>query len=277
MKIAILYYSTYGHLPILAKAIKEGIEETGLATQVDLFQVPETLSPEVLALLHAPEKDKDIPVATPQTLAEYDAFLFGIPTRFGTLPAQWIDFWGQTSGLWASGALAGKPAGLFVSSGSPGGGQEVTLRNSLSYLAHHGLIYVPLGYGKAFPHLTSFETVHGSSPWGSGTFAGADGSRLPNQTELAIAKIQGESFATTAIKFFNAKAKTLDPSAAPATADSSETALGTAQASQEKITKESKEAVKTAAKSTTAQRATQSAKSTAADAEKSSCAKCVIM
>lgn len=200
MKVAIIEYSTYGHIAELARAIKQGVEELGVASQVDIYQVPETLSPEVLALLHAPEKPKDIPVATIDTLTQYDAFLFGIPTRFGTLPAQWTEFWGQTGGLWTQGALYGKPAGIFVSTGTPGGGQEMTVRNSISYLAHHGLPYIPLGYAKAFAEITSLDEPHGGSPWGAGTFAGADGSRQPLPVELKIARIQGKSFAEQALK-----------------------------------------------------------------------------
>lgn len=204
MKVAIIEYLTYGHVAEVARAVKQGVLDLGVASQVDLYQVPETLSPEVLALLHAPEKPKDIPVALMDTLTLYDAFLFGIPTRFGNLPAQWIEFWGQTGALWTQGALYGKPAGIFVSTGTPGGGQEATVRNALSYLAHHGLPYIPLGYAKAFPEITSFDEVHGGSPWGAGTYAGPDGLRQPNATELKIARIQGESFAQLAAKLVGA-------------------------------------------------------------------------
>ncbi|CAN3359176.1 NAD(P)H quinone oxidoreductase Ycp4p [Diutina catenulata] len=198
MKVAVIQYSTYGHITTLARAVQKGVEQSGLADVVDLFQVPETLSPEVLQLLHAPEKPSDIPVATIDTLAGYDALLLGIPTRFGSLPAQWVEFWGQTGGLWTQGALYGKPAGIFVSTGTPGGGQELTVRNSLSYLAHHGLPYIPLGYSS--PDIGSFDEVHGGSPWGAGTYAGADGSRQPNNTELRIAEHQGKTFAQLAKK-----------------------------------------------------------------------------
>ena len=182
----------------MAEAVKKGVEAAG--GEATIFQVPETLSEEVLTLLHAPPKP-DYPIATNDTLTSYDAFVFGIPTRFGNYPAQFKAFWDATGGLWASGALYGKPAGIFVSTGTPGGGQEVTALNALSVLVHHGIIYVPLGYAKAFPQITSFEEVHGSSPWGAGTFAGADGSRSPNKIELEIAEIQGKSFYETIQKF----------------------------------------------------------------------------
>jgi len=200
MKVAIIYYSTYGHITTLAEAIKAGVEKSGKASQVDIFQVPETLSTEVLQLLHAPPKAK-YPVATLDTLTSYDAFVFGYPTRFGTLPAQFVDFLGTTGGLWASGALHGKAAGFFVSTGTPGGGQETTIVNALSVLVHHGIIYVPLGYAKAFGQITKLDEVHGSSPYGAGSFAGPDGSRQPSALELEIAEIQGKSFYETIQKF----------------------------------------------------------------------------
>lgn len=137
--------------------------------------------------MHAPAK-ADYPVASAKTLEEYDgkfqistlpttlanrfkAFLFGIPTRFGNFPAQFKAFWDTTGGLWGSGALWGKYAGVFVSTASPGGGQESTALASISTLAHHGINYVPLGYKPAFSILTNLKEVHGGSPWGAGTFA----------------------------------------------------------------------------------------------------------
>lgn len=136
----------------------------------------------------APPKP-DYPIATNATLTEYDAFLFGIPTRFGNYPAQFKAFWDATGGLWGAGILHGKPAGVFVSTGSLGGGQETTVINALSVLVHHGMIFVPLGYAKAFGQLTNLNEVHGGSPWGAGAFAGADGSRQPSALELEITTI----------------------------------------------------------------------------------------
>lgn len=197
-KIAIIIYTLYGHVAKLAEAEKAGIEKAG--GSADIYQVPETLSEEVLAKMHAGAKP-DYPIATPETLTKYDAFLFGIPTRFGNFPAQWKAFWDSTGGLWASGALYGKIAGVFVSTGTPGGGQEVTILNSLSVLAHHGIIYVPLGYKNTFPLLTNLEEVHGGSPWGAGAYAGADGSRSATKLELEICEAQGSSFYETVQKF----------------------------------------------------------------------------
>lgn len=197
-KVAIIFYSMYGHVSTMAQAVKAGVVAAG--GSADIFQVPETLSDDVLAKMHAPQKG-DFPIATLDTLTGYDAFLFGVPTRFGNYPAQWKAFWDSTGGLWASGALYGKPAGFFVSTGTPGGGQETTIVNALSVIVHHGMIYVPLGYAKAFAQITNLNEVHGSSPYGAGSFAGPDGSRQPSALELEIAEIQGKSFYETVQKF----------------------------------------------------------------------------
>jgi NAD(P)H dehydrogenase (quinone) len=197
-RVAIIIYSMYGHIAKMAESVKAGVESAG--GNATIFQVPETLPENVLKLMHAPAKP-DYPIASNDTLTEFDAFLFGIPTRFGNFPAQFKAFWDATGGLWAKGALYGKPAGVFVSTGTPGGGQEVTALNSLSTLVHHGIIFVPLGYAKAFPQITSFDEPHGGSPWGAGTFAGPDGSRHPTKLELEIATIQGKTFWETIQKF----------------------------------------------------------------------------
>ncbi|KAH3666645.1 hypothetical protein WICMUC_005558 [Wickerhamomyces mucosus] len=205
VKIAIIQYSTYGHITLLSKEILKGIKfnQNSNLHQVDIFQIPETLSDDVLTLINAPVKPNDIPLITLEKLVEYDAFIFGISTRFGTLPTQWSNFWDSTGDLWINGSLHGKPVGLFVSTGTLGGGQEITIRNSLSYLIHHGLIYIPLGYKPVFNELTDLSTVHGGSPWGSGTLAGGDGSRFPNELELKIAFKQGEDFIKRIAKFYS--------------------------------------------------------------------------
>lgn len=167
-----------------------------------LSRIPETLSEEVLGKMHAPAKPADVKtLSDPATLAGYDAFLLGIPTRYGNFPAQWKTFWDHTGSQWQSGGYHGKMAGLFISTASPGGGQESTALAAMSTLAHHGIIYVPFGYAKAFGQLTNLSEVHGGSPWGAGTFAAGDGSRQPSALELEMAEIQGKSFYETVSKY----------------------------------------------------------------------------
>ncbi|KAJ8483035.1 hypothetical protein ONZ45_g9750 [Pleurotus djamor] len=196
-RVAIIIYSMYGHVAKLAESVKAGIETAGGSAKI--LQVPETLPTEVLTKMHAPAKP-DYPTVAAADLKEYDGFLFGIPTRYGNFPAQWKAFWDTTGGLWASGALAGKYAGLFISTAGLGGGQETTAISSMSTLAHHGIIYVPLGYAHHFADATNLSEVHGGSPWGAGTLAGADGSRQPSELELRVAGIQGKMFWETLAK-----------------------------------------------------------------------------
>ncbi|OHE99838.1 minor allergen Alt a 7 [Colletotrichum orchidophilum] len=198
-KIAIVYYSMYGHIRQLAEAEKKGIEKAG--GTADLFQVAETLPEEVLAKMGAPPKPTDVPVLDdPAVLEGYDAFLLGIPTRYGNFPTQWKAFWDKSGKQWSTGGYWGKLAGLFISTASLGGGQESTAIAAMSTFAHHGIIYVPFGFAKAFPLMADLSEVHGGGPWGAGTFAGADGSRQPSARELEIATIQGEAFYQTVAK-----------------------------------------------------------------------------
>jgi NAD(P)H dehydrogenase (quinone) len=195
-KIAIVYYSMYGHIATMAEHIKAGVESVEGVT-VEIYQVPETLSEEVLGKMHAPDK-KDHPIATPDVLKEADGILFGFPTRCGSMPAQVKALFDATGGLWGTGALVGKPAGIFFSTGTQGGGQETTAFTAVTFLTHQGWTFVPLGYRS--PLLFSFDEIHGGSPWGAGTYAGPDGKRQPTELELKVAKVQGESFAQVAKK-----------------------------------------------------------------------------
>ncbi|KAI9758664.1 MAG: DNA mismatch repair ATPase msh1 [Chaenotheca gracillima] len=186
-KVAILIWSAYGHILKMAESEKAGIEAAG--GKAEIFRVPDV---EGLRISHV---DPSTPVMKdPQDMTQYDAFLFGIPTRYGNFPATWKAWWDNTGGLWASGALAGKYVGLFVSTGTMGGGQETTCISTLSTFVHHGMTYVPLGYKKTFAIFSDLTEVRGGSPWGAGTFSAADGSRQPSAKELEVAKIQGQTF-----------------------------------------------------------------------------------
>jgi len=197
-RVAIIYYSMYGHIAKLAEREKKGIEAAG--GKVDVFQIKETLPEEVLKKMWAAPKDASVPVVTPQDLTNYDAFLFGIPTRFGNYSAQWKTFIDELGQLWQQGALQGKYFGLFISTGTPGGGQESTAIAALSSWVHQGLVYVPLGYKNNFAQLANVNELRGGSPWGAGTFSGADGSRQPTPLELELAEIQGKVFYETVSK-----------------------------------------------------------------------------
>jgi len=196
-KVAVIYYSTYGHMAKLAQKVVEGAKEAG--ADVTLLQIKETLSDDVLAKMGAAPKPADVPIAQVEDLPNYDALIFGAPTRYGSPCAQYKALWDSTGKLWATGALNGKLAAFFTGSATQGGGQEVTHMSNMGHFVHHGMMYVPLGYGYA--PIFSFEQTHGGSPWGAGTFAGPDGSRQPNEIELGMAKYQGKRVAEFATQF----------------------------------------------------------------------------
>ena len=193
-KVLVLYYSMYGHIETMAHAVAEGARRIG-GVEVTIKRVPETMPAEVFA--NAGGKTQDTPVATPQELPEYDAIIIGTPTRFGNMAGQMRTFLDQTGGLWAQGALRGKIASVFSSTGT-GGGQEQTITSTWTTLAHHGMIIVPIGYGS--PELFDISTVRGGTPYGATTIAGGDGSRQPSEAELNIARYQGEHVAGIAVK-----------------------------------------------------------------------------
>ncbi|KAI9315946.1 flavoprotein-like protein [Dichotomocladium elegans] len=205
-KVYIVIYSLYHHIYKLSLAIREELEVCGIDAQI--FQVPETLSDQVLEKMHAPAKP-DVPVIQVNQLAEPDGLMFGIPTRFGIFPAQMkegrieyffrshkkdvyrlLDASGQ---LWAKGSLAGKFAATFFSTASQHGGQETTALHAVTYFAHHGLLYVPFGFANA--SLFDNNDVVGGSAYGAGTITNGDGSRQPSEQELDIAKNQAANFA----------------------------------------------------------------------------------
>lgn len=196
-KIYVIYYSMYGHIKTMAERVKKGIESVE-GVEVHIYQVAETLPAEVLEKMHAPAKS-DYPIIDPHTLPEADGFVFGFPTRFGMMCAQMKAFFDATGALWSKGALHGKPATFFTSTASQGGGQEVTLLTAVTQLAHHGMIYVPPGYGSGAA-MFGVEVAKGGSPYGAGCLAAPDGSRQPSEDELAQAEYQGKHLATVAKK-----------------------------------------------------------------------------
>lgn len=194
-KVLVLYYSTYGHIEQMAEAVAEGAREAGAEAVVK--RVPETVPQEVAAQNHF-KLDQKAPVATVDELPEYDAIVFGAPTRFGTVASQMRAFIDQTGGLWAAGKLLGKVGSAFTSSASQHGGQESTLLGFLPTLLHHGMVVVGLPY--AFAGQLTLDEISGGSPYGATTIAAGDGSRQPSANELAGARFQGRHVAEIAAK-----------------------------------------------------------------------------
>ena len=200
-KVLVLYYSSYGHIETMAEAIAEGAK--GVAgVEVTVKRVPE-LMPEEVAKNAGVKLDQEAPVATPQELADYDAIIFGTPTRFGNMAAQMRNFLDQTGGLWMKGALIGKVGSVFASTGTQHGGQETTLTSFHTTLFHHGMVVVGVPY--AHEGLTNMKEISGGTPYGATPLAGADGSRQPSANEMDIARFQGRHVAEVAARLMQAE------------------------------------------------------------------------
>jgi NAD(P)H dehydrogenase (quinone) len=192
-KVLVLYHSTYGHIEQMAHAVAEGVRASGAEATVK--RVPE-LVPDELAKKSGFKLDQKASIATVAELPDYDAIIFGVPTRFGNMAAQMKNFLDQAGGLWAKGKLVGKVASVFTSSNTQHGGQESTILTTHVVLLHLGMIIVGLPY--SFAGQTDMAEITGGSPYGASTIAGADGSRRPSDNELAGARFQGQHVADIA-------------------------------------------------------------------------------
>lgn len=194
-KVLVLYYSAYGHIEQMAEAVAAGAREAGAT--VDIKRVPDLVPPEVAKAAHY-KIDQAAPVATVNDLADYDAIVVGVGTRFGRMASQMANFLDQAGGLWAKGALNGKVGGAFTATATQHGGQEVTLFSVITNLMHFGMVIVGLDYG--YGAQMTLGEVTGGSPYGATTITGGDGARQPSENELAGARYQGRRIAETAIK-----------------------------------------------------------------------------
>ncbi|MEA1651493.1 NAD(P)H:quinone oxidoreductase [Nitrospirillum sp. BR 11164] len=195
-KVLVLYYSSYGHIETMAKAVAEGAKSVP-GTEVVVKRVPELVPVEV-AQKAGIKLDQEAPIATVDELPQYDAIIFGTPTRFGMMASQMRNFLDQTGGLWFKGALIGKVGSVFVSSATQHGGQESTILSFHTTLLHQGMVIVGLPY--SFQGQTDNSQVTGGSPYGATTIANGDGSRQPSENELAGARFQGAHVAGIAAK-----------------------------------------------------------------------------
>jgi len=200
VKVKIVFYSMYGHVYRMAEAVAEGAREVE-GVEVELLQVPELVPDEVLAksgAKKAREAFAHISVAKVNDLVDADAIIFGTPTRFGNMCAQMRNFLDQTGGIWAKNALVGKVGSVFTSSATQHGGQETTIITFYITLLHHGMVIVGLPYSES--RQSTMDEITGGSPYGASTICGADGSRMPSENELAMARFQGRRVATIAKK-----------------------------------------------------------------------------
>ena len=196
-KLLVLYYSSWGHMEAMANAAAEGAR--GAGAEVTVKRVPE-LVPESVAKSAHYKLDQAAPIAEPGELADYDAVIFGVPTRFGNMPAQMKQFLDQTGGLWAKGALVGKVGSVMTSTATQHGGQETTIITTQIVLQHHGMTIVPLSY--AYAGQSGVDKMRGGSPYGATAITDSDGSRWPSEQELEGAAFQGRRVAEIAGKLF---------------------------------------------------------------------------
>ena len=204
MNIQIIFYSMYGHIYKMAEAEAEGARQVAGAN-VTIYQVSELVPDEALERTGAKAARQafaHIPFAEPSQLADADAIIIGCPTRFGTVAAQMRNFFDQTGQLWAKGALVGKVASAFTSTATQHGGQETTLTSLHTTMLHHGMVIVGVPY--SCPGLTNMSEISGGTPYGASTLAGPDGSRMPSENELEVARFQGRHVAEITAKLVRA-------------------------------------------------------------------------
>ena len=196
-KVLVLYYSSYGHIEAMAYAQAEGVASVP-AMQVVVKRVPE-LVPLDVARSSGFRLDQPAPLASVEELPEYDAIIFGTPTRFGNMAAQMRNFLDQTGAIWVQGALVGKLGGVFCSTASQHGGQETTITSFHITLLHHGMIVVGLPY--TYRELSTMGEVTGGTPYGASCVTGVgDTLRMPTPLELRLCRYQGEHVAKIAAR-----------------------------------------------------------------------------
>src|SRR5258707_8972996 len=185
-RVLVLYYSSYGHVETMALAEAEGARAAGAETVVK--RVPE-LVPIEIARKAGFKLDQPAPVATVDELADYDAIIFGSPTRFGSVTGQMRNFLDQAGGLWAQGKLVGKVGSAFTSTATQHGGQESTILTFIPTMMHFGMLVVGLPY--SFHGQMGLNEILGGSPHRAATISGADGSRKPSAIELHAPRVHG--------------------------------------------------------------------------------------
>ena len=190
--VLVLYYSSYGHIEAMARAQSEGVARVPGA-RASVKRVPELVPPD-LAKASGFRLDQPAPIAAADELDQYDAIVFGTPTRFGNMAAQMRNFLDQTGALWGRGALVGKVGSVFCSTASQHGGQETTITSFHSTLLHHGMIIVGLPY--TFKDLATMREITGGTPYGASCVTGAGSElRMPTALELEMCRYQGEHVA----------------------------------------------------------------------------------
>jgi NAD(P)H dehydrogenase (quinone) len=199
MKVLIVYYSTYGNVYKMANLVAEGVRQVAGAEPV-IRTVPELIPQSVIDsrpdMKAGKELQKSVPAVTADDFRQADAVAFGTPTRFGNVSAQLKNQIDQLTSLWLKGELEGKPAGVFVSTGSLHGGQETTILTLMAPLLHLGMVLVGVPYSVQ----ELFTTQGGGSPYGPGHVAGGDNAREIDPQEAAICRALGKRLAEIGLR-----------------------------------------------------------------------------
>lgn len=199
MKVLIVYYSTYGNVYKMARLVAEGVKEVPGAEPV-IRKAHELIPTSVIEsreeMKAGRDLQKDVPHVTQDDFRDAGAFAFGTPTRFGNVSSQLKNEIDQLSQLWLKGSFEGKPAGVFVSTGSLHGGQETTALTLMAPLLHLGMVLVGVPYSVQ----ELFTTQGGGSPYGPGHVAGGDNQRPIDENEAAICRALGRRLAQLGLK-----------------------------------------------------------------------------
>ena len=197
MKILVVYYTVYGHVLTMAKAVEEGAKSVAGADVIlrRAREFPDTvqnLNKEGGYAKQVYDSQASIPECTLDDLRAADGVIFGSPTRYGNMTAQMKALIDSTAQLWLNGEMEGKPAGVFTSTASTHGGQETTLLTMMVPLLHLGMLIVGVPY--SLPGMIHTE-ARGGTPYGATTIAGPRGELQPTPDDLAIAKALGRRVA----------------------------------------------------------------------------------
>ncbi len=192
-KILVLYYSRHGNTRQMARLIARGIEKVE-GCEALLRTVPEISANHEATSDDIPQ-DGD-PYISIEELQNCDGLVLGSPTRFGNMAAPLKYFLDQTSAQWLSGALIGKPASVFTSTGSLHGGQETTLMTMMIPLLHHGMVISGIPYSET----ELLSTTTGGTPYGASHVAGGDSKNAISDDEKKLCIAQGKRLAELALK-----------------------------------------------------------------------------
>ena len=197
MKILVVYYTVYGHVLTMAKAVEEGAKSVAgsnvmLRRAREFPDTVQNLNKEGGYAKQVYDSQASIPECTLDDLRAADGVIFGSPTRYGNMTAQMKALIDSTAQLWLNGEMEGKPAGVFTSTASTHGGQETTLLTMMVPLLHLGMLIVGVPY--SLPGMIHTE-ARGGTPYGATTIAGPRGELQPTPDDLAIAKALGRRVA----------------------------------------------------------------------------------